>query len=149
LIQSDQTTILLAEDDPNDVTLIERAFRSSKLINPIQVVGDGEQVVDYLSGRPPYDDRERYPQPVLLLLDLDLPRKSGAEVLGWLREQGPLSRMPVVILTASKEHADINRAYDLGANSYLVKPVQFGALVDMVNKLNLYWMILSEHPETE
>jgi len=149
MIESDHTTILLAEDDPNDVTLIQRAFRSSKLINPIQVVGDGEEVVAYLSGQPPYDDRELHPQPVLLLLDLDLPRKSGAEVLQWLRGQGPLSRMPVVVLTASKERSDVNRAYELGANSYLVKPVQFGSLVDMVNELNLYWMILSEHPETE
>jgi CheY-like chemotaxis protein len=148
MIASESTTILLAEDDPNDVTLIQRAFRSSKLINPIEVVGDGDEVVAYLSGEPPYDDRELHPMPVLLLLDLDLPRRSGTEVLEWLRSQGPLARLRVVVLTASKEHADINRAYELGANSYLVKPVQFGALVDMVNELNLYWMILSEHPET-
>jgi two-component system cell cycle response regulator len=136
MIASDHT-ILLAEDDPNDVTLIQRAFRNSKLNNSIQVVGDGEEVVAYLSGRPPYDDRELHPQPVLLLLDLDLPRKSGGEVLEWLRGQGPLSRLPVVVLTASKQPADINRAYELGANSYLVKPVQFGAVVDLVNELNL------------
>jgi len=140
-------TILLVEDDPNDVLLIQRAFRKSDVANPIQVVGDGEEAIAYLSGRGPYADRERYPLPVLLLLDLKLPRKSGFEVLEWLRQQPGLKRLPVAVLTSSAETPDINRAYDLGANSYLVKPVRFEGLLRMVQTLNLYWLIINEKPD--
>jgi len=140
-------TILLVEDDPNDVLLIRRAFRKSDVANPIQVVGDGEEAIAYLSGRGPYADRERYPLPVLLLLDLKLPRKSGFEVLEWLRQQPGLKRLPVAVLTSSAETPDINRAYDLGANSYLVKPVRFEGLLRMVQTLNLYWLIINEKPD--
>lgn len=140
-------TILLVEDDPNDVLLIKRAFRKANLANPIHVVGDGEAAVAYLAGQAPYTDRERYPLPMLLLLDLKMPRKSGFEVLAWLREQPGLKRLPVVVLTASRETNDINRAYELGANSYLVKPVAFDTLLEMVKTLNLYWLILSEKPD--
>ena len=140
-------TILLVEDDPNDVLLIRRAFRKSDVVNPIQVVGDGEEAIAYLSGRGPYADRERYPLPVLLLLDLKLPRKSGFEVLEWLRQQPGLKRLPVAVLTSSAETPDINRAYDLGANSYLVKPVRFEGLLRMVQTLNLYWLIINEKPD--
>ncbi len=138
------STILLVEDDANDFFLIQRAFRKANLANPLQVVGDGEEAVSYLIGEGHYADRMKYPLPVLLLLDLKLPRKSGLEVLTWLREQPVLKRLPVVVLTSSKEPADINRAYDLGANSYLVKPLGFDALLDMVESLNLYWLILNE-----
>jgi len=140
-------TILLGEDDPNDVLLIQRAFRKSDVVNPIQVVGDGEEAIAYLSGRGPYADRKRYPLPVLLLLDLKLPRKSGFEVLEWLRQQPGLKRLPVAVLTSSAETPDINRAYDLGANSYLVKPVRFEGLLRMVQTLNLYWLIINEKPD--
>jgi CheY-like chemotaxis protein len=140
-------TILLVEDDPNDVLLIRRAFRKSDVANPIQVVGDGEEAIAYLSGRGPYADRERYPLPVLLLLDLKLPRKSGFEVLEWLRQQRGLKRLCVAVLTSSSETPDINRAYDLGANSYLVKPVRFEGLLRMVQTLNLYWLIINEKPD--
>src|SRR2546426_3324651 len=116
-------------------------------IYAIQTVEDGEEAVAYLSGKPPYADRDRYTLPALMLLDLKLPRKSGLEVLQWVRQQDGLKRLPVVVLTSSRETADVNRAYDLGANSYLVKPVAFEALLDVVKMLNLYWMILSERPE--
>lgn len=137
-------TILLVEDDHNDVLLIKRAFQKVKIANPIIVLNDGEQAISYLAGREPYIER---PLPVLILLDLKLPRKSGHEVLEWLRQQQTLKRLPVVVLTASSESSDINRAYDLGANSYLVKPVTFGSLVEMVKTLNLYWMILNKRAE--
>ncbi len=140
-------TILLVEDDSNDVLLIQRAFRKSDVANPIQVVGDGEEAIAYLRGRDPYADRERTPLPVLLLLDLKLPRKSGFEVLEWLRQQPGLKRLPVVVLTSSGETPDINRAYDLGANSYLVKPVRFEGLLRMVQTLDLYWLIINEKPD--
>jgi CheY-like chemotaxis protein len=137
-------TILLVEDDHNDVLLIKRAFQKVKIANPIIVLNDGEQAISYLAGREPYIER---PLPVLILLDLKLPRKSGHEVLEWLRQQQKLRRLPVVVLTASSESSDINRAYDLGANSYLVKPVTFDALVEMVKTLNLYWLIFNKMAE--
>jgi CheY-like chemotaxis protein len=139
-------TILLVEDDPNDVLLIQRAFRKANLANPIQVMNDGEAAVQYLSGQEPYADRDRYPLPMLMLLDLKLPRRSGLEVLEWLKQQPKLKRLPVVVLTSSREHTDLNRAYDLGANSYLVKPVAFDSLLNMVQTLNQYWLIINERP---
>lgn len=142
-----QSTILLVEDNSIDVLLVQRAFRKANLANPFLVLKNGDEAVDYLAGKTPYEDRERYPLPTLMLLDLKLPRRSGLEVLVWLRQQPHLKRLPVVILTSSKETVDINRAYELGANSYLVKPVAFDDLVEMVKALNLYWMVLSERPE--
>ena len=139
-------TILLVEDDPNDVFLIQRAFRKANLANPVQVMKDGEAAVLYLSGQEPYADRDRYPLPMLMLLDLKLPRRSGLEVLEWLKQQPKLKRLPVVVLTSSREHTDLNRAYDLGANSYLVKPVAFDSLLNMVQTLNQYWLIINESP---
>lgn len=139
--------ILLVEDDPNDVLLIQRAFRKANLENPLQVVNDGEAAIHYLAGEGAYADRNQYPLPVLILLDLKLPRRSGFEVLEWLRDQPTLRRIPVVVLTSSRESPDVNWAYDLGANSYLVKPVGFDDLVEMVQTLGLYWMILNESPQ--
>ncbi len=140
-------TILLVEDDPNDVLLMQRAFEKAKLTNPVQVAERGEMAVAYLAGETPYDDRERFPLPALMLLDLKLPRMSGFEVLVWLRQQPVLKRLPVVVLTSSKESKDINRAYELGANSHLVKPVSFDDLVDTVKTLNHYWFLLCARPE--
>jgi CheY-like chemotaxis protein len=139
--------ILLVEDDPNDVLLLQRAFRKANLLNPLVVVGDGEQATAYLAGEGPYSDRDRFPLPIIVLLDLKLPRCSGLEVLAWLRDQPKLKRLPVVVLTASRESVDINTAYELGASSYLVKPVAFDNLVEMVKTLSLYWVILNEKPE--
>ncbi len=138
--------VLLVEDDPNDVLLIQRAFRKANLVNPLHVAGDGEEAVAYLSGQGAYADRGRHPLPILILLDLKLPRKSGHEVLAWLRAQPELKRLPAVVLTSSREAADVNRVYDLGANSYLVKPVAFDDLLKMVQTLNMYWLILNEKP---
>ncbi len=144
-----RATILVLEDDPNDVLLIQRAFRRATVAPSIQVEGDGEQGVAYLAGQGPYADRVRHPLPMLLLLDLKLPRLSGFEVLEWLRRQPGLKRLPVIILTSSRQSADIDRAYDLGANSYLVKPVASDALRDMVRTLGLYWITLNENPTLE
>jgi CheY-like chemotaxis protein len=142
-----KTTILLAEDDQNDVMLIRRAFSKSHVVNPIACVDNGEQAVAYLSGEGEYSDRSKYPLPFMLLLDLKLPRLSGHEVLKWLRMQNGLRRLPVVVLTSSREPADINRAYELGANSYLVKPVVFEEFTTLLKQLQVYWLMLSEHPE--
>lgn len=142
------SSILLVEDEPNDVFLIRRAFGKAKVENPIQSVADGEQAMAYLNGEGDYADRTRYPLPGLMLLDLKLPRKGGLEVLAWLRAQkNSVQRIPVVVLTSSKQSTDINRAYELGANSYLVKPVAFESLVQVVQMLDRYWMVMSERPE--
>ncbi|MGH7396492.1 MAG: response regulator [Candidatus Rokuibacteriota bacterium] len=139
--------ILLVEDSPDDALLIQRAFRKANLANPVQLVRDGEEAVAYLSGAPPYEDRARFPLPVFMLLDLKLPRRSGLEVLAWVRQESVVKRLPVVILTSSRESVDVNRAYDLGVNSYLTKPVGFEALLAMVKSVNLYWLVLNENPE--
>lgn len=105
---SSEDTILLVEDNPKDVLLMRRAVKKAEIANPLQVVNDGDEAVLYLSGQAPYNDRTRYPLPVLILLDLKLPRPSGAEVLMWLRQQPVLKRLPVVVLTASREYMDVN-----------------------------------------
>ena len=139
-------SVLLVEDDPNDVALTRRAFARSGLTNPLEVVTDGEQAIAYLAGEPPYADRQRHPLPILVLLDLKLPRKSGFDVLGWLRGVPDVRRLPVVVLTSSAQSPDINRAYDAGANSYLVKPVAFENLLALVRTLGLYWIATNEGP---
>ncbi len=139
--------ILLVEDSPDDALLIQRAFRKANLANPVQLVRDGEEAVAYLSGAEPYQDRTRFPIPVFMLLDLKLPRRSGLEVLAWVRQESAVKRLPVVVLTSSRESVDVNRAYDLGVNSYLTKPVGFEALLEMVKNVNLYWLVLNENPE--
>ena len=143
-----KNSILLVEDDGNDVLLFEHAVRKSNLTSSIHVVNDGEQAIDYLRGFDKYADRQKFPMPLLILLDLKLPRKGGLEVLGWLREQNSsLNRLPVVILTSSRQSTDINRAYELGANSYLVKPADFDKLSNIVKLLDSYWFLLNERPE--
>jgi CheY-like chemotaxis protein len=139
--------ILLVEDNEDDVLLIQRAFRKAAIANPLRVLRDGNQAVKYLSGAEPYADRRECPLPALLLLDLKLPRRSGLEVLKWLRQQPGIGRLITVVLTSSRESADVNRAYELGVNSYLVKPVLLNDLVDMIKKLDLYWLILNEKPD--
>jgi len=148
-VSRDGALILLVEDDPNDASLIKRAFRKANLANPVRHVEDGDQAVAYLAGDGEYADRSRHPLPVLVLLDLKLPRRSGLEVLAWIRAQPGLKRLPVAVLTSSRESADINGAYDIGANSYLVKPVSFDSLIEMVRALDVYWLILNEHPDIE
>jgi CheY-like chemotaxis protein len=139
-------SILLSEDDENDVFFLERAFKQAKVANPRHRVRDGEEAILYLQGEGEYADRQKYPLPYLMLLDLKMPRKNGFEVIAWVRSQPGLRRLPIVVLTSSKEDPDINRAYELGANTYLVKPVKFEALVEMMRALNMYWLTLAEKP---
>jgi CheY-like chemotaxis protein len=145
-MRAEELTILLVEDKPTDVMLIKRAFDKTKLANPVQVVSDGDAAVEYLSGRGAYSDRGQFPLPILILLDLKLPRRSGLEVLQWLRSQESLKRIPVVMLTSSQHDRDVNAAYDMGVNSYLVKPVDFDGLLQMLKTVNLYWIMLNESP---
>ena len=123
--------VLLVEDDQDHVLLVQRAFSKANLVNPLRVVRDGEDAIAYLQGTGAYTDRSRHPLPSLILLDMKLPRKSGLEVLSWLRGTPPISQTPVVVLSSSAESGDIQKAYALGVNSYLVKPVNFGDLLEI------------------
>jgi CheY-like chemotaxis protein len=138
---------LLVEDDGNDVLLVQRAFKRLNILNDFQVVRDGEEALAYLSGAGGFADRQAYPLPVIILLDLKLPKKSGLEVLEWVKSQEGLRRIPVIALTSSRETSDVNQAYDLGVSSYLVKPVTFTALVDLLTQIDVYWMLMNQGPE--
>ncbi len=143
-------TVLLIEDDPDDAFFVQRAFRNAHLMNPLQTVTDGDQAVAYLSGEGEYADRDRFPLPILMLLDLKIPRRSGFEVLEWLRAQtNGLKRLRTVVLTSSNETIDIDRAHELGANSYLVKPVEIESLVEIVRTLDLSWLMLGDPPRLD
>lgn len=144
---SEPRAVLLVEDDANDVFLMQRAFQKASVVNPLQVATDGEEAVAYLAGAGRYSDRQTHPFPALVLMDLKLPRRSGLEVLEWRLGQRDLRRLPIVVLSSSRETGDVNRAYDLGANSYLVKPVSFDSLLGMVQSLSLYWLVLNKTPE--
>ena len=143
---SDADPVLLVEDNPNDVLLIRRAFNKAAVPNPLNVVGDGEKAIDYLAGAGQYADRSTYPLPLFILLDLKLPRKSGHEVVDWLRAQPVLRRIPVIVLTSSSIPADLERSYDAGVNSYLVKPVDFDELRGLVDMVRRYWIGKNEKP---
>lgn len=129
------TTILHVEDDPNDTLLLQHACRKAGIVFDLQAVSDGDQAIAYLRGTEDFSDRNKYPMPQLILLDLKMPRVSGFDVLAWLRADDHFKKLPVVVLTSSNHDADIKRAYDLGAKSYLVKPVGFEALVELVKTL--------------
>jgi CheY-like chemotaxis protein len=138
--------ILLAEDDSNDVLLIQRAFSKAGLTNTLKLVRDGEQAIAYLSGTGAYGNREQFPLPYLLLLDLKMPGTDGFEVLQWVRGEPDLRRLLVVVLTSSNLQADVDRAYELGANSYLVKPVEFEQMVNLIQRFEAYWTEMNRTP---
>ena len=139
-------TVLVVEDNPTDVLLIRRALTKANIDNPLQFVKDGDEAVQYLAGEGAFTDRAQYPLPAVMLLDLKLPRRSGLEVLQWVRAHSSLRRLPIVVLTSSNQSRDVNQAYDLGANSYLVKPVEFDDLQDMLGKIDGYWVGLNKKP---
>ncbi len=127
--------VLYAEDEENDVFLLERAFAKARVEHPLQVVTDGAAAIRYLAGSDEFSDRARFPLPCLALLDLNLPRRSGLEVLKWIREQSPFRTLPVVLLTSSNQVRDIASAHNLGANGYLVKPASSEKLVELASTL--------------
>lgn len=138
--------ILLVEDDPDDEALTLRALRKSHLLNKIVVARDGAEALDYLHCTGTYSGRDPAQQPQVVLLDLNLPRISGLQVLRQLRADERTQRTPVVILTTSKEEEDMVASYKLGANSYVRKPVDFGEFAKVVNNIGLYWLLLNEAP---
>ncbi len=145
MIENDR--ILLVEDDALQVQLIRQVLTASRVTNRVLSVGSGEEALDYLSGKGNYSDRVQYPLPSLVLLDLKLPKISGFEVLSWIRKNPVMNRLPVVVLTGSAEDGDIERAYNLGANSYLVKPFEMEDLRALVKSINAYWVILAQKPQ--
>ena len=130
--------ILLVDDNPHDVVLIRLAFRRVGIIDTIHLVKDGVEAMRYIRGEGAYADRHQFPVPTLVLLDLKMPQTSGFDVLRWLREQPELSNVVVVVMSGSKNDSDIERAYKLGANSYLVKPTRFEDMVKMMESLKDY-----------
>lgn len=138
-MNSDEYTILLVGDNPDDVLIARRALSKAGVANPIQIVEDGQAAIDYLAGKGEYADRESFPIPILVLLDLNMPHKSGFDVLAWMKKQGNLEEVPVVVLTSSTDRRDTERAYSLGANSYLVKPLTPNEVWDTLKSLSLYW----------
>ena len=139
-------TILMADDDPEDRMLAQEAFDESRISNALQFVEDGEQLTDYLYERGKYSEKGTAPRPGLILLDLNMPRKDGREVLKEIKSDPDLRRIPVVILTTSKAEEDIIRTYDLGVNSYITKPVTFAGLVDVIKAFEQYWFSIVELP---
>jgi len=133
--------ILIVEDDPDDRDLLARAFRKAKVTIPLRFAVDGDEAVAFLGGA---QAAPAQPRPVVILLALKLPRRSGFEVLDWIKRHPVLRRIPVIILTSSRESIDLERAYDFGANSYLVKPTRPDELLRMIEQIQAYWLDLNE-----
>lgn len=140
-------TILMADDDPDDRLLVQEAFEENHLINNLETVEDGEELMDFLHRRGKFVNNTITPG--LILLDLNMPRKSGLEALKEIKSDEKLRRLPVVILTTSKAEEDIIRSYDLGVNSFIVKPVTFDSLVELIKELDRYWFQIVELPKFE
>jgi two-component system response regulator len=143
----EQVDILLVEDNPQDVELTVRALKKGNLANRLFVVEDGADALDFLFGRGKYTNREATGFPKVVLLDLKLPKLNGLEVLRAIRSDGLTCKIPVVMVTSSREDPDIKSAYDLGANSYVVKPVDFDAFAEVMSSMGFYWLLINQIPE--
>jgi CheY-like chemotaxis protein len=139
-------TILMADDDEDDCLLIREALAESRLSNQLHIVRDGEELMDYLYYRRQYSNAKVAPRPDLILLDLNMPKKDGREALREIKADANLRRIPIVILTTSRAEEDVYRTYDLGANSFIIKPVNFGSLVEVMNAIGKYWFEIVELP---
>jgi CheY-like chemotaxis protein len=142
----EEKIILLVEDNPDDITLTERALKKSHILNKLIVAKDGVEALDYLFGTGSWAGRDMNNMPEIVLLDLKLPKIDGLEVLKRIRANAPTKLLPVVILTSSKEEKDLIDGYSMGANSYIRKPVNFNQFADAVRQLGLYWLVLNERP---
>lgn len=140
------STILLVEDNPDDELLTLRALKKNNIMNEVVVAHDGVEALDYLLGRGPHAGRDVSQVPQVMLLDLNLPRKSGLEVLEEIRADERTKYLAVVVLTSSREEEDLLRSYTLGANAYVRKPVDFAQFTDAVKTLGLFWLLLNEAP---
>lgn len=133
-------SLLLVEDNDDDVFLMKRALKGARVTNPLHVVEDGQEAVDYLAGAGKFVDRSAYPLPAVVFLDLKLPMVSGHDVLAWIRRQKELDSIVVIVLTSSNEASDLSRCYALGANSYLVKPPTPEQLEELARAFRWYWL---------
>lgn len=136
-------SILLAEDGAEDIILIQKAFEKGGIRNPLFVVRDGAEAIEYLSGGGRYANRRQYPLPVLLLLDLKMPGMDGFDVLSWIKFQPHLSSLRIVVLTSSEAIKDVDKAYKLGATSFLVKPMDFTNTVELAKTMVKYWLVMN------
>jgi CheY-like chemotaxis protein len=141
-----EVEILIVEDNPNDAEMALRALKKNNLTNKVEVVEDGEKALDFIFCRGAYADRKNAPYPKIVLLDLKLPKVDGLEVLRAIKSDPVTKIIPVIVLTSSKEESDIVESYQLGVNSYIVKPVDFDKFVEAVNGLGLYWLLLNQQP---
>jgi len=142
-----EKTILLVEDNPDDAELTIRAFERHKMANKVVLATDGEEALEYLFATGKYKDRDPNEWPTLVLLDLKLPKLNGLDVLKRMRADARTRRLPVVVLTSSNEERDIVTSYDLGANSFVRKPVDFAQFIEAARQLGLYWLMLNQSPE--
>jgi len=143
----ERVEILLVEDNPNDVILTLRALKKNNLVNDIKVVTDGAEALDYIFAKNQYSERNREDFPRVIFLDLKLPKINGLEVLERIKNDDRTKKIPVVVVTSSSEDSDLKKCYELGVNSYIVKPVDFESFVDSVTKLGFYWLLLNRLPE--
>lgn len=139
--------ILMADDDPDDCLLAKEALQSDRLANEMRFVRDGEELMDYLCRRNNYADPQTSPRPGIILLDLNMPRMDGREALHEIKSNPDLRCIPIVVLTTSKAEEDILRTYNLGANSYITKPVKFEGLIEVMRTLKKYWFEIVELPQ--
>lgn len=139
-------TVLVAEDSSDDYILFQRALAKANFMNSVQRVENGDEAIAYLAGEGRFSDRTRFPLPALMLLDLKMPKRGGFEVLEWARQHPVYRKLPVVILTSSSQYEDVDRAYSLGANSYLVKPGDFNDLIQLSRSIDRYWMSVNYPP---
>ena len=134
--------VLMAEDDEHDIVATKRAWKKHNIANPLYVVNDGEECLDFLHRRGPYADPAKAPRPGILLLDIKMPKMDGLTVLEHVRQDGEFRRLPVIILTTSKREEDQLRSYDLGANAFIVKPVGFENFSEAVRTIHLFWQLV-------
>lgn len=144
---AEEVEILIVEDNPNDSEMALRAFRKNNLANHILVVRDGEEALDFVFARGKFSDRQKSKRPKVILLDLKLPKVDGLEVLKAIKGNPETKIIPVIVLTSSSEETDVLKSYQLGVNSYIVKPVDFDKFVDAVRDLGMYWLLLNQQPE--
>jgi CheY-like chemotaxis protein len=144
--RTESISILMADDDQDDCLLVKNAFAANLIVNSLYFVEDGEELMDYLYRRGKYRDTTAFPLPGLILLDLNMPRKDGREALREIKADQDLRRIPVIVLTTSEQEEEISRSYEMGANSFITKPVTFQGLVDAIKALSLYWLEIVELP---
>jgi CheY-like chemotaxis protein len=141
-----ERTVLLVDDDENDLIFLQRSFQQAQIHVPVQTVRDGQQAIDYLSGTGPFANRSQYEMPRLMILDQQMPRKTGLEVLHWLKEQPELVRLPVIMFSSSAYPPEVKEAYQYGANAFVTKPSSTAQRMEFVQIVKVFWLTLNEPP---